>query len=439
MRSEQAIPNQFNGPMQSEAWEATVGTYSIHVLGCKVNQYEAAQIARWLESRGMRPAQEGESADLVVVHTCGVTTAAVRESRELLRAAQRTASQGVIVSGCAVEDLRGHANEVLAVPSGPGWAARFQECLEQKLGLRPRRELGLFRFPNHTRAFLKVQDGCDLRCTYCVVPLRRGRSHDRPLEEVLAEARGWIQAGHRELVVSGVNVGLWGRRRGHSLDELVAALLELPGLERLRLSSLHPRDLTDRLLGVLASSPRAMPQIHLPLQSGSDAVLRAMRRGYTVRQYLEAVERARRWLDEPAFTTDIIVGFPGETEEDFDATLNVARQVGFSRIHMFPFAPRPGTPAATAPDPVPPAVVKERMRSLKELAADLARRAHKQWCGRSVCVLVEEWKDGIAGGYSERYMPVRFAARSSLVGTVAVVQVESADERGLYGHGLRAP
>jgi tRNA-i(6)A37 thiotransferase enzyme MiaB len=149
------------------------------------------------------------------------------------------------------------------------------------------------------------------------------------------------------------------------LDELVAALLELPGLERLRLSSLHPRDLTDRLLGVLASSPRAMPQIHLPLQSGSDAVLRAMRRGYTVRQYLEAVERTRRWLDEPAFTTDIIVGFPGETEEDFDATLNVARQVGFSRIHMYPFAPRPGTPAATAPDPVPPAVVKERMRSLK--------------------------------------------------------------------------
>lgn len=418
-------------------------TFSVEVLGCKVNQCEAQQIRRALETAGLRPAPEGVAPDVAVVHTCAVTAEALRQSLQAARRA-RAASLRLVLSGCGVASALGVPAELApdaVVPAGPHWAERLREAVAS-LGVigtlsSPRDgDIRLDRFEGHTRAFVKAQDGCNIGCAYCIVPRLRGPPRDRPMEDIIAEARALAAAGHRELVISGVCVGRYGEGgSGESLARIIARLDRVEGVERLRLSSLHPAELTEELLDAWRASPKMAPHAHLPLQSGSDAILARMRRGYTAADFLAAVERLRRALDRPAITTDVIVGFPGETEADFEQTRKMCRLVGFSRIHIFRFSPRPGTAAAGMRPRVAAAVARERAQQLRADAAELAGAFHRGWIGATVRVLAErrsaargEWQ-----GYDERYIPVRFRGGPEWAGRLALVRLTAADARGARG------
>lgn len=413
-------------------------TFSVHVLGCKVNQYEAAQIASFLTELGLRPARGGAPPDVAVVHSCAVTAAAARESARWIHRLRAAGARAVIASGCAA--AAGEADA--AVRAGPGWAAELQRLLARYAPMpaagAPQLDNPLRRFGGHTRAFLKIQDGCDLGCSYCIVPSLRGPPRDKPLAIIVREARDLVAAGHIEIVLSGVSVGLWGRGSGGRLSDVVRAVCRTEGLGRLRLSSLHPAELSDDLLAAMAEHPAVAPHVHLPLQSGSDRILAAMRRGYDRAAFLAAVAAARRRLDRPSFTTDVIAGFPGETEADFSATLATCQEVGFARLHIFPYSARPDTPAAAMPGAVPAAAVQDRCRRLREAARVWETATREAWVGETVEVLGEQHEDGCISGYSERYLPARFEGSADRLGRLTRLRIESADARGLFGRPVDA-
>jgi len=417
-------------------------TYTITVLGCKVNQYDARQIARVLEGFGLREAG-GAAADLVVVHTCGVTATAVQKSRQTVRRAIRThPGPFVFLTGCAAaeEVIESMDGVNVRIAAGPGWVQLLADQLQTFSLPNPdfrlpenADTLGVEAFGEQTRAYLKVQDGCDAGCAYCIVPKLRGVPRDKPLADIVREAEALITRGYREIVVTGVHVGLYGRENDISLCDILAGLVELKGDFRIRMSSLHPTELTAELLAVWALSPKVMPHLHLSLQSGSDGVLSRMGRGYTADEYAMAVERARTALNHPAITTDVIVGFPGETDKEFEETFEFCEQIGFSRMHIFTFSPRPGTRAADLPDAVPPKVAQERHRRLSVLADEMAAAFHETFIGQTARVLVERCKNGTCIGGSEHYVSVRFPGAENLIGTIVSVKISAASVEGLYG------
>jgi threonylcarbamoyladenosine tRNA methylthiotransferase MtaB len=270
-------------------------------------------------------------------------------------------------------------------------------------------------FKDHTRAFLKIQDGCDGYCTYCIVPKTRPFVHSKPDNAVLQEAQALVEAGHREIVVTGVFLGAYGResvrrknwpnQRNDNLADLLDKMAEIPHLARIRLSSLEPADLTPRLLDTFCKHRNIMPHLHLSLQSGSNAVLKKMRRQYSADEFIEKIELIKHKLDRPAITTDIIVGFPGETDADFEQTIDLAEDVGFAKMHVFSFSPRKGTPAAKMQDTVDNRVIKERSRVLHNLNIELSQKFQQQFIGETAEILLEN-NDGQCYGRSERYFMV---------------------------------
>lgn len=307
------------------------------------------------------------------------------------------------------------------------------------------------RQTTHQRAFLKIQDGCDAHCTYCIIPKLRPGLWSKPVEDVIAEARRLVDAGHRELVLTGIFLGAYGqptalRRRqcnpgGGALARLINALCErVTGLERLRLSSLEPGDLTDDLLSSLASHPQTVPHFHLPLQSGSDRLLRRMNRQYGRDEYLRMIEKVRQTFDRPAITTDIIVGFPGETDEEFTRTVDAARQAGFIHIHAFSFSVRPGTAAARwQKDFVRGPIVNERINLLEEIAAEQSLEFRRQFVGQTVELLVERpgARDAdtpqVQHGRCERYFSVHFEHADPLVGQSVRVRIQRVTAARTFG------
>jgi threonylcarbamoyladenosine tRNA methylthiotransferase MtaB len=422
-------------------------TFKVNVLGCKVNQYDARQIEQLLERCGLRQTDQSDDADIIVVHTCGVTAAAAQKSRQTIRRMQRDNPLAhVVVTGCAAEDELTQVDQdpVFRVPAGADWLQRLAGQLDELAmpntvsmdGIETD-TFTISRFGDHTRAFLKVQDGCDIGCSFCIIPQLRKEPRDKAIPDAVREATALTRAGYREIVVTGVSVGLYGRETGSSLAKLLAQLVTIPDIGRIRLSSLHPGELTDELLEVWATSPSIMPHLHLSLQSGSDAVLHAMRRGYTTEDYYRAVQRARAVLDNPAFTTDVIVGFPGETDTYFEESYEFCRKAGFSKMHIFTYSPRPKTMAARMPRQINGATAAERSERLHQLGESLAANYHRQFVGRNIGLLVEQVKDGIATGYSEHYIPVQCPADGMHRGQTADVKVTDASNDGITGNFTR--
>ncbi|MGE4489484.1 MAG: tRNA (N(6)-L-threonylcarbamoyladenosine(37)-C(2))-methylthiotransferase MtaB [Kiritimatiellales bacterium] len=417
-------------------------TYALDVLGCKVNRYDSRQIARLLEGFGLRAAKRGETADLVVVHTCGVTATAVQKSRQAVhRLIRKHPGATVFLTGCAASaELMDEPDVDVSVAAGPGWVQLLTDALQQYSLPNPdfrlpecADDLPAETFGEQTRGFLKIQDGCDANCAYCIVPQLRKEPRDKPIDAVVSEAEELVRRGCHEVVVAGVHVGLYGRGTHISLYDILTRLIEIPDLGRIRMSSLHPAELTDELLSVWASSKKVMPHLHLSLQSGSDGVLRRMGRGYTAGEYAAAVIRARAVLDHPAVTTDVITGFPGETEAEFEETVDFCRRIGFADMHIFPFSPRPGTRAAEMPDQVPVSIAHERQHRLAALAGEMKLAFNRTFVGRTVEVLVERCVKCECSGVSEHYVPVRFPGGPERYRTVVEVQAVSADAAGLSG------
>ncbi|MFA5688363.1 MAG: MiaB/RimO family radical SAM methylthiotransferase [Kiritimatiellales bacterium] len=418
-------------------------TYILDVLGCKVNHYDSRQIVRLLQGHGLRLADSGEAADLVIVHTCGVTAAAVQKSRQSIhRLIRRNPGAVIFITGCAASE------ELLAVPgkidariaAGPGWIQLLADELHLFSLPNPSfrlpenaDELPAETFGERTRGFLKIQDGCDANCAYCIVPQLRKKPRDKDMDAALAEAEAIVRQGCKEIVVAGVHVGLYGRGKEYSLSDFLRKLTKIPALERIRMSSLHPAELTDELLNIWSGAKNMMPHLHLSLQSGSAGVLRRMGRSYSPEEFSGAVKRARAILDIPAITTDVIIGFPGETAAEFEETFNFCCAAGFADMHIFTFSPRPGTRAAGMPDAVPAQIAHERQQRLMELAGIMKENYHRKFIGRTVDVLVERAVNGECSGGSPHYIPVQFPGAENLYRTIVPVKILSATKQNLSG------
>lgn len=413
-------------------------------LGCKVNQYETELVREGLARIGYRDAASGEPADLCLVNTCTVTSEGDSKSRQAIRRLARENPQArIVVMGCyatraprELARLPGVAEVVTDKREIPDLLMRFGVADVPS---------GISRFGSRQRAYVKVQDGCLLRCSYCIIPYVRPHFSSRPAEHVEQEVRRLVDGGFREIVLTGIHLGHYGVdfNRGRPKDQwlrlshLVRRLVQIPGDFRLRLSSIEATETTRELIDVMAEHPaKIAPHLHLCLQSGSDAVLRRMRRRWSSRMFLDRCRLVQESLDLPALTTDVIVGFPGESEEDFAATLRVCREAGFSKIHIFPFSPRRGTPAAEMDGQIVPEVKEERAARLAELEAELREGYFRRLVGRRLTVLVEgRSAPGAAlAGTSCRYAPVELPGVEAIEpGQLVVVRVRQARSTHLIG------
>lgn len=408
-------------------------TCRLATLGCKVNQYETQYVKEALELNGYREAGEGEPADLCVVNTCTVTREGDAKSRQLIRRLhQEQPRAAILVMGCyatrAPETVRRLPGVAQVIPDKQRLSQELQPWGVQRM---PR---GIQRFDGHQRAFVKVQDGCLLRCTYCIIPSVRPTLISRPLEEVRDEVLALISQGYQEIVLTGVHLGHYGidvskgkpKAQWARLWNLLRILNDLPGQFRIRLSSLEAAEARDDLVRAMAELPRVVPHLHLCLQSGSDRILHGMRRRYRAAGFLERCRRIRQALDQPAFTTDVIVGFPGETEEDFQQTLRVVREAGFCKVHVFSYSTREGTPAAAFLDIPSPSVVADRRERLRALADELGAIYAQSLVDRTLDVIVEgedPARPGRALGTSCRALAASFPGYvPALVGKRVLVQ-----------------
>ncbi len=410
----------------------------LEALGCKLNQAEIDSLADRLAARGHTLSGPIGEADVYVLNTCSVTHVADRKSRQALRAARRARPEArVVATGCyarrAPEDLRklGVADAVIAEIEGDGMIA----AIEGRAGrVRTARPDGGPR-PGRTRALVKIQEGCADLCAFCVVPYTRGRGRIRPAGDVLAEVSDRAARGHREVVLTGTKLGDYGRYGdGQSgLPGLVRRILEETTVERLRLSSVQPADLTPEFLS-LWRDPRLCPHLHLPLQSGSGSILRRMRRPYTPAEYESAVRRAREAIPDLSITTDLLVGFPGETEEEFEEGRRFCHGMGFAGIHVFPFSSRPGTPAADMPAQVGSAARGRRAAAMAAIGRASAARFRSAFQGRIMPVLWEEKRpDGLWSGHTANYLRVYGRSPADLGGRIVAVRIGEVYADGVGG------
>ncbi len=400
-----------------------------HTLGCKVNQYETQAMRRLMEESGYETGEfaagfsAGEDDQLVlVINSCTVTGESDRKLRQLLRRCRRDNPRAVIVlTGCMPQafpetaEQFSEADIVLgnaARRSLPEQIARFlalgQRIVEIPTHGRDFEPLAIREFQGRTRAFVKIEDGCNRFCSYCIIPYARGRVRSRSLEELREELAALAAGGYQEVVLVGINLTAYGQDRGLSLADAVEAAGAISGIRRIRLGSLEPDFLTPAMIRRLAAQPKLCPQFHLSLQSGCDATLRRMNRRYTAAEYAEVCRLLREAFPGCALTTDVMVGFPGEDETEFEASCRFVEEIGFARVHIFAYSRRPGTPAATAPEQVPAAEKAARSRRLA-VVCERSRAAYETgMIGREAEVLLEtRTADGYTEGYTATYLPVR--------------------------------
>ena len=423
---------------------------AFHTLGCKVNQYETQAMEALLRDRGHTLVPFSEEADAYVVNSCTVTAVSDKKSRQAVRQVRKRAPGAVVaLCGCYPQVSPEEAGRLdCDLIGGSGDRRGFLAALEQVLQSRQRAAaldnafqrrafeiLPAGGLAGRTRAMLKAEDGCTNFCTYCIIPYARGPVRSLPLEEAAAAAERLAAEGYRELVLTGIELSSYGRDlpgKPSPADLIEAVCRAAPGL-RVRLGSLEPRTVTEDFCGRLAGLPNLCPHFHLSLQSGCDGTLARMGRKYDTARYYESVVLLRRHFDAPGLTTDLIVGFPGETEEEFEATLAFLQKCAFSQMHIFPYSRRQGTPAAGMPGQVSNAEKAKRGRRAAEIAGAMQKSWLTGWLGETVPVLFEEEKDGFWRGYTPQYMEVRIRTDENLHNEFRQVTITAVGENGAYG------
>jgi threonylcarbamoyladenosine tRNA methylthiotransferase MtaB len=407
-------------------------------LGCKLNQAETELLARKLAQAGYELVSTGTETDIYILNTCTVTHIADRKSRHLLRRAYRRNPEALVVAaGCYAERAPGELEQIdgvnLVLGNGDKW--RLERVLAEN-GLAGKPAYGQGGLPGRhghfrTRAFIKVQDGCNLACAYCIVPLVRGRELSLAAEGVVSEVKEHVAQGYREVVLTGVRVGAYDDN-GVGLAGLLKRVLKETGVERLRLSSLQPQEISRELLGLFGDG-RLCPHFHLCLQSGSDGVLRRMRRGYSTGDYEEAVSLIRARVPDVAITTDVMVGFPGETEAEFEESLDLCRRLEFARIHVFAYSRRGETPAARLPNQVGDRIKKERSQRMLKLAEESASSFRRPFLGRTIPVLFEQRSRGVWSGLTVNYIKVYARSSEDLANKLVPVRLVESYKDGVWG------
>ncbi|MEN8189039.1 MAG: tRNA (N(6)-L-threonylcarbamoyladenosine(37)-C(2))-methylthiotransferase MtaB [Thermodesulfobacteriota bacterium] len=429
---------------------------AISTLGCKVNQFESASFRSQFEKAGHTIVGDKEDADIVVINTCTVTASAGSQSRQIIRKMiRRNPDAKLVITGCHAQLAAQELIEIIdgsVCIIGNGNKDRLVEAalcskpcdmtllMGQISHKKEISRLPVQRFANRTRAYLRVQDGCNSFCSYCIVPYTRGPSRSLPVNEVLEQAETFVAAGHLEIVVTGIHVGLYGRdlSENNDLVSLLEALYRQLPQTRFRLSSIEPMELSSRLLDLMAEYDNFMPHFHIPLQSGNDDILAKMNRRYSTADFAEVVENCRKRFPEAALGIDLLAGFPGEGEKEFDSCCDFLETLDFSYLHVFPFSARPGTIAAAMTDQVDKATRHERVARLRELSQQKSSTFFHRFIGQSRPVLVESVRDGNGRlkGFSDNYIPVSFQGDDELMNSI--VQVRITDVDGQVALGERA-
>ncbi len=420
-------------------------------LGCKVNQYESEAIAELFAEKGYEIVGIDEEADVYVINTCTVTNFGDKKSRQLIRKVKRQNENAIVaVVGCYAQTAPQELMKVEGVNLVIGTKDRAQivEMVEQYdkshgvenhvsdiMKERVFEPLSIQKLANRTRAYLKIQDGCSQYCSYCIIPYARGPIRSREPQEVLAEVKRLADNGFREVVLTGIHVASYGKdRRDTSLLEILRQVHEVEGIERIRFSSIEPNVVTEEFAQAMAELPKVCDHFHLSLQSGCDKTLKEMNRKYDTGKYRQAVATLRKYLPHVALTTDIIVGFPGETEEDFQASYDFAKEIGFAKIHVFPYSPKRGTPAAAKKDQLPNTVKSERSHKLIELSDKMAADFLKEYVGQDVEVLYERMvEDGVYEGHTTNYIKVRGRSEKDLTNKICKTHIAQAEVEELLG------
>lgn len=427
---------------------------ALHNLGCKVNSYETEAMRQLLEAEGYEIVPFAPGADVYVINTCSVTNIADRKSRQMLHKARKMNPQAIVVAaGCYVQTAQNPVEDDVAIDIVLGnnnkkdliQALReFEACrtgetekdYNKKIDINHTKEyesLFISRTEEHTRAYMKVQDGCNQFCSYCIIPYARGRVRSREMDDVLREAKALAENGCKEIVLTGIHLSSYGVDHGTTLLELICAVHEIEGIERIRLGSLEPGIVTEEFAAALAKLPKFCPHFHLSLQSGCSATLKRMNRRYTAEEFEERCAILRRTFTDPAITTDVIVGFPGETQEEFDTTVGFLTRIKLYETHIFKYSKRHGTRAAVMKDQIPESEKGGRSDVLIELGEKNRRAFEEKYMGREVEVLFEE-KVTIKGqeyfvGYTKEYIRVAISADTE-------TNYENMTLRGILGNEI---
>ena len=414
---------------------------AVHVLGCKVNQYEIEGIKELFRERHYKIVDFDEKADVYIIHTCTVTHLGDRKSRQYIRKAVKNNPHAIVaVTGCyaqvspqEVEKIEGvdivlgtrDRKEIVDVVEKCQKGRQIKRISDSMLN-KEFEELPVFK-PSRARAFLKIQEGCDRFCTYCIVPYARGPIKSRDFHNTILEIENLVNNGFQEIVLTGVHLGTYGKDlgKGINLFYLLSELVKISGLKRLRISSLDPDEIDTDLLELMTENEKICPHYHIPLQSGDDLILQKMGRKYTLDDYRRLVTDIRNKRPEAAFTTDVIVGFPGETEELFANTKEFIKEIGFADLHVFKYSPRKGTPAAKYPNQVSTEAKTQRSNELIELSNVLWANYAQGFLGRKAQVLVETKINTLCEGHTGNYLKVRFEAnQEDLIGKIISVKLE---------------
>ena len=420
---------------------------AFYTLGCKTNQYETQAMERLLCEQGHEICSFEDDCDCYIVNTCSVTAVADKKNRAIIRRCRREHPQAILgVCGCYSQHAAQAVRELeVDVVGGSGGRQQFledllaaaqsrtyREHLDNALRRREFEVLPAGGLQERTRAMLKVQDGCTNFCTYCIIPYTRGPIRSAPLETAVAQAKQLEQAGYREIVVTGIEIAGWGRDLPGKPPVwlLIAEICKAVPHLRIRLGSLEPRIVTEEFAAALSGFQNLCPQFHLSMQSGCDTVLARMKRKYTTEEYMESLERLRNAFPGCAITTDMIVGFPGETEEEFEKSLSFIRQCWFADMHIFPYSRRPGTPAAEMPGQLPNAVKEERSHRAIAVAQDMSRCYHQELLGTTQAVLVEGMEGDHSVGHAMNYVKIY------IPGAYPRNEIQTVVVKSLYGDGV---
>ncbi|MBR2410634.1 MAG: tRNA (N(6)-L-threonylcarbamoyladenosine(37)-C(2))-methylthiotransferase MtaB [Clostridia bacterium] len=422
---------------------------AVYTLGCKVNQYESQEMISSLKEAGYIVTDHKDKADIYIINSCTVTAESSRKTRQAVRRFRNENPESIIVlTGCFPQafpeeaEALTEADIVFGNKTNPMLISKISEFIKnrQRISAVEKHERNdsykgreIDSFDAHTRAFIKIQDGCNRYCSYCIIPKARGFSRSRPLDDIKIELKKLAEAGYKEVVFVGINLSSYGLDNGTSICDALELAEKTEGIERFRLGSLEPDHITDSVIERLSSMSKFCPQFHLSLQSGSNTILKRMNRHYTAEEYLELCKKLTATFDDISLTTDIIVGFPGETEENFNETLDFAKECGFMKVHVFPFSPREGTPAYNYQDKILNSVKNHRCSVLQKSCDETRENFLKAYIGKTVEVLFETPKNGIQQGYTKNYTPVAVFCDKDISGQILPVEITELYEDGVSG------
>lgn len=424
---------------------------AFYTLGCKVNQYETESIKNQLIKKGYEEVSFEDKADIYIVNSCTVTSVADRKTRNMLRRAKKINPNGaVIVTGCYAQT---NSKELLEMEdidyvvgnTDKSGIVNFIEDIENRT-MEKLKNHNIFLDSEYTeyefatlremsRAYVKIQDGCNNFCSYCKIPFARGKSRSRQKDNILKEITKLSQEGFKEIILIGINLGAYGEdlENGGNFEDLLKDILKIEGIERVRIGSVYPDKISDEFIEMF-SNPKLMPHLHISLQSCDDTVLKRMRRKYGSSLIEERLTKLRKAVPNMEYTADVIVGFPGESQEMFENSYNLIDKIGFSGLHIFQYSDRENTLASTFEDKIDPKVKKERADELEKLKEIMAERERKKYLDRELKVLVEEEKDGYLYGYSENYIRVKFKGKATSLNHIVSVKIDSLEKEMLIGN-----